>query len=175
MKYQVNLFSSKEQNITDKVIYFSFHYLRYILVITQLVVICVFFYRFQVDQEIVDLKDSLAQKEQIVKATEPLLKEVEQLSKKIGDINNVIGKQTYFQELYSYFLSKVPATISVTNFQLENNTIKFEGTTQSFETVKELQNAFIQDGRFKQVQLHYISNSNLGYAFAFTLTNYQRL
>ncbi|PJB87766.1 hypothetical protein CO083_05355, partial [Candidatus Roizmanbacteria bacterium CG_4_9_14_0_8_um_filter_34_12] len=64
MKYKINLLLPKEKNWLDKVIYFGLNYLRYILVITQTVIIMVFFYRFKIDQEIVDLKDAVKQKQE---------------------------------------------------------------------------------------------------------------
>ena len=66
MKYKINLLLPKEKNWLDKVIYFGLNYLRYILVITQTVIIMVFFYRFKIDQEIVDLKDAVKQKQEII-------------------------------------------------------------------------------------------------------------
>ena len=61
MKYQINLLQEKEKDISGKIIYFALHYLRYILVVTQIVVIAVFFYRFKIDQEVIDLRDELKQ------------------------------------------------------------------------------------------------------------------
>ena len=74
MKYQINLLQEKEKDISGKIIYFALHYLRYILVVTQIVVIAVFFYRFKIDQEVIDLRDELKQKQEIVQVSSPLLK-----------------------------------------------------------------------------------------------------
>jgi len=77
MKYQINLLPKKEKDFVDRGIYFALHYLRYVLVLTQIVVIAVFFYRFQIDQEIIDLKDELTQKQEIVAVSAPLLSEAQ--------------------------------------------------------------------------------------------------
>ena len=83
MRYTINLFSPKDKSLEDKVLYFAFNYLRCILVITQLVVIYVFFYHFTVDQQIVDLKDTLNQKQEIVSVVAPLLKQAERVDSRI--------------------------------------------------------------------------------------------
>ncbi len=57
MKYKINLLLKKEEGILDKIYIFLVNYLRYIIVITQFVVIGVFFYRLQVDQRVIDLKE----------------------------------------------------------------------------------------------------------------------
>ena len=66
MRYKINLLEKKELNLLDKLTFFCLNYLRYIIVITQLVVIGVFFYRFQIDQRIIDLKEGVEQKKEIV-------------------------------------------------------------------------------------------------------------
>ena len=109
MKYQINLFPPKELNFVDKAVYFSFNYLRYILVITQLVVISVFFYRFKIDQEIVDLKDSLQQKEEIVNVSNSLLRDVKGIDIKSRNIKTVITQQDNFRAMTDYFLAGFPS------------------------------------------------------------------
>ena len=73
MRYKINLLEKKDIGLLDKLTFFSLNYLRYIIVITQLVVIGVFFYRFQIDQKIIDLKEGVEQKKEIVKIVLPLL------------------------------------------------------------------------------------------------------
>ena len=68
----INLFPVSERTFSEKVLYFSLHYLRYIIVLTQITVIAVFFFRFKVDQEIIDLKEKVTQKQEIFKITKPL-------------------------------------------------------------------------------------------------------
>jgi len=66
MRHRINLLEKKEQSLLDRLTFFGLNYLRYIIVITQLVVIGVFFYRFQIDQRIIDLKEGVEQKKEIV-------------------------------------------------------------------------------------------------------------
>ena len=63
MKYKINLLSKRlnKQSFLKKLNYFTYNYLRYILVITQLVVMSVLFFRFSIDQRIIDLKDEIYQ------------------------------------------------------------------------------------------------------------------
>ncbi|QQR63494.1 hypothetical protein IPH70_03205 [Candidatus Roizmanbacteria bacterium] len=80
MTYKINLLSKQEMSLIDKTLYFFLNYLRYILVFTQIIVIGVLFYRFRIDQNIIDLKDSLDQKKEIVQAVKPLLDEAEKVN-----------------------------------------------------------------------------------------------
>src|SRR3989339_2271771 len=111
MKYKINLLPQKETSLIEKLMYFALNYLRYIIVITQLVVIGVFFYRFQIDQRIIDLKEAVDQKKEIVKIVLPLLNEAAKIDKKTLIINESIQKQNKFREMFDYFLSTFPETI----------------------------------------------------------------
>jgi len=108
MKYKINLLPEKERDFLDKGIYFVVHYLRYVLVITQIVVISVFFYRFKIDQEIIDLKDELQQKQEIVAVSGSLLKEAEIVDLKTKQIREILVNQALFAEPFTYFLDTFP-------------------------------------------------------------------
>src|SRR3989344_1059273 len=107
MKYTTNLFPQKQQSSLEKITFFALHYLRYILVITQFVTICVFFYRFKVDQEIVNLKDTLIQKKAIVDTTQNLLDLVKVLDFKIKNVNGLYTEQDSVKNISSYFFQKL--------------------------------------------------------------------
>ena len=108
MKYKINLLTIHKEKPLDRVIYFTLNYLRYILVITQIVVIGVFFYRFKVDQEIVDLQDTIDQKKEIVLVSQPMIKLAKQNSFKLGQVEDIVKKQKNFLNSIDYVLSIFP-------------------------------------------------------------------
>lgn len=173
MRYLINLFPAKEQSTIDKIIYFAFHYLRYILVITQFVVICVFFYRFKVDQEIVDLKDALNQKQQIVNATQLLIDEVKVVSKKVGEINTVFAQQDISQDLLSYFFDRFPANLRLTRVRLVDGSLDVDGVTDDPNSVRIFYDSLKSENRFKNINLKNVRKTEDGYAFSLELLNYQ--
>lgn len=173
MRYLINLFPAKEQNTVDKIIYFAFHYLRYILVITQFVVICVFFYRFKVDQEIVDLKDGLKQKQQIVNATEQLINEVKVISNKVGNIQTVFAEQTTTQNLYSYFFDRLPSSLIVNNFRMSEGSLEIEGVTDDSNSVKLFYESLKSENRFTSIELRNVRKTDEGYTFSLRLLNFK--
>src|SRR3989344_8661356 len=99
MKYKINLIPKKEETLGERFLYFASHYLRYIIVITQLVVIGVFFYRFQVDQRVIDLKEAVGQKKEIIEIVLPLLTEATRIDQKQNEIKNIINNQEKFKTL----------------------------------------------------------------------------
>lgn len=153
MKYQINLLQEKEKDLSGKIIYFALHYLRYILVLTQIVVIAVFFYRFKIDQEVIDLRDELQQKEEIVQVSDPLMKEAKGVDLKTREIRNILIKQDSFQQMISYFLSVFPSKMSTAHIDFADEGIDFEGVTTDPLIIKSFLDKLRSDKAFKVIDL----------------------
>jgi Tfp pilus assembly protein PilN len=172
MKYQINLLPKREQTSIDKITYFALHYLRYILVITQLVAIGVFFYRFKVDQDIVDLKDTLTQKKAIVDNTQELLKSVKDIDTKIKNVKGLYTKQDHIEKEYLYVIAKVPPDIKVQTVSVDPDGIKFSGEALAIETVRLFYEQIREEKLFKLVNLSNINKSETGFTFDLTLSGF---
>ena len=173
MKYLINLLPEKDQDATDRIIYFAFHYLRYILVITQFVAICVFFYRFKVDQQIVDEKDALTQKRAIVDATQLLLNEVKVLDTKISDIKIILSQQDKTKGMYTYILDALPPEIQISKLYIKDLTVDIEGFSANIDVVKQLFERIQNEHKFQTVKLTSVDKKAQGYTFKLTLTKYK--
>ncbi len=172
MKYLINLFPTPEKNTTDKIIYFAFHYLRYILVITQFVAICVFFFRFKVDQDIVDLQEKADQKQSIIVATEDLLSRVQEVDAKMKQVTILLDKQESFQSEYNYISNKLPQEIRLSDFQLSDHGVVLQGVSESIVPVKALYEDLQSEKRFKQIELSNIEKSEGGFVFDMNLSGF---
>lgn len=174
IKYQINLFQQSEKKILDKVVHFAINYLRYILVITQFVAIVVFFFRFRVDQEIVDLKDKLNNKQSILVATQNLLTHVKKLDTQIKKVSGLLDIQDNFQMQFNYINSKIPEDIQVTSMSYTKKSVIFFGQTKQIESVKKIFENLQSEKRFKKVELSNIDKSEKNYTFSLLLTEFQK-
>lgn len=173
MKYLINLLPEKDRDATDKIIFFAFHYLRYILVITQFVAICVFFFRFKVDQQIVDERDALTQKRAIVDATQLLLDEVKVLDTKVSNIKVLLNKQDKTKEMYGYVLDSLPSEISVSKLNIKDLIVDIEGFSSNIDLVQQLFEKMKNENKFQKVKLTSVDKREDGYVFRLTLTTYK--
>ncbi|PIZ63579.1 hypothetical protein COY16_01530 [Candidatus Roizmanbacteria bacterium CG_4_10_14_0_2_um_filter_39_13] len=172
MKYLINLFPAPEKNRTDKIIYFAFHYLRYILVITQFVAICVFFFRFKVDQDIVDLQEKADQKQSIIVATKDLLSRVQEVDAKMKQVTILLDKQESFQSEYNYISNKLPQEIRLSSFQLSGDGVVLQGVSELIDPVKTLYDDLQTEKRFKKIDLSNIEKSEEGFIFNMNLSEF---
>lgn len=173
MKYQINLLPKKELDFVDKVIYFALHYLRYVLVLTQIVVIFVFFYRFKIDQEIIDLKDELQQKQEIVAVSKPLLDEAKIVDTKTKQIREVLLGQVLFKEAFTYFLNTFPSDLTINRLDIQAGTFKFEASTTSPSIIRTYLERMRKEKRFKTVELNSIQRNGLEFIAPFTFSDFQ--
>ncbi|MBI1862699.1 hypothetical protein HYS00_01120 [Candidatus Microgenomates bacterium] len=111
MKNHINLVSRREMSVVDKTLYFLMHYVRYILVITQLTVIAVLFFRFKIDQSIIDLKDSIDQKREIIKVFQPSFKEAEKVNTQLTDVQKIVNEQNLQNQSIEYIMSRFPQDV----------------------------------------------------------------
>jgi len=172
MKYKINLLPEKETTLIDKVMYFSLNYLRYIIVITQLVVIGVFFYRFQIDQRIIDLRESVDQKKEIVEIVLPLLQEASKIDQKSKEINIVLKKQQTFDGMIKYLLSVFPETISLTSLDLTEDSLKITGLASNSKHLQAFFNRLKKENRFSSIEFNSIKKTDSGYLFIMVLNKY---
>ncbi len=172
MKYKINLLGKKEPSLLDQLTFFGLNYLRYIIVITQLVVIGVFFYRFQIDQRIIDLKEAVDQKKEIVQIVLPLLNEAAKIDKKTLIIEKTIVKQKNFSMMFDYFITSFPESISLTNMEINEGSIKVIGDANNPKHLQAFYLLLKKDKKFKGVTLQNIKKTENGYSFTLLLDQF---
>jgi len=169
MKYSINLLSKKELSIIDKLVYFSLSYLRYVIVITQLIVIGVFFFRFKIDQNIIDLREALDQKKEIIQVVMPLLSQAESIDKNTKELKIIVNQQEDFLSSLNYLLSVFPETITLKKLDINEKSINMLGSAVDPNQLRSFYAILKKEGKFKSVNLSNIKKNQLGYSFAINL------
>jgi len=174
MKYKINLLTEKKDSVPDRIIYFSLNYLRYILVITQIVVIFVFFYKFKVDQEIIDLKEAADQKKEIIEVSQSLLKDAAAAEFKINQIKPIIDKQSHLIEEINYLLSVFPEPIFLSKMIIDEDKISMGGSSSNVLVIKQFYQKLLKDKKFTQVNLVNLKKAEINYEFTLILSQYKK-
>jgi len=171
-KYLINLIPPKEQSFFDRVVYFSLHYLRYVLVITQIVVIAVFFFRLKIDQEIVDLDESFKQKKEIINVFQPIVQEGQKTNFKVTETDNIIQGQENLDSLINYVLSRFPQSFYLKKMEIEDGKMSLIGYSLDSRTIKQFYNRLEKEKKFEKVDLKDIKKSIDGFNFSFYLAGF---
>lgn len=174
MKYRINLVNEKKERTLDRVIYFALNYLRYILVVTQIVVIGVFFYRFKIDQEIVDLQDSISQKREIIQVSQPLIQEAKNSAYKLNRATSIISSQDTALASIDYILSIFPEKFFLKSLDIAKNSLSIDGVTQDFQSIRSFLNRLKKEAKFKNIELTNIKKTDQGLEFSFKFDSFNR-
>lgn len=148
------------------------NYLRYILVITQIIVIGVFFYRFKIDQEMVDLQESVQQKKEIILVSQPLIKEAKKASFKLDQTKNIVTSQNSFVESFDYILSLFPESLFLTKVRIIKDTILLVGYTRDPQSIQNFLGKLKKEAKFKKIELKNIKKGEDGLEFTMEFSNY---
>ncbi len=173
MKYKINLIGKKSTSFFDKVLYFFLNYLRYVLVITQLVVIGVLFFRFRIDQNIIDLKDSIDQKKEIVSVVKPILAETEKIKTREDTIRSILKDQDAFSNSLNYVFSLFPETATLTQVQAEEDSLLFIGVASNPQHLQAFYKRLKEEKKFAQTSLTDIKRVETGYNFTLNLGGFK--
>jgi len=175
MKYKINLLGKRinKGDIFKKINYFTINYLRYILVFTQLTVISVLFFRFTIDQSIIDLKDTIVQQEEIIKSVKPIIDESEILDSKLKNIKELTKNQEHYKQQIDYLLSIFPSSAFLSKFIISDEVTSMQGEILNLTNLQSFFNRLKSDKRYSEVDLGEIKRSEKGFSFVLSLNKFK--
>ena len=136
--YEINLLPKKKNKVADKLLYFILYYFRYIIVITQIVVIGVFFFRFKVDQQVIDSKESFKQKQQILTVTVPIVEEARAIEMKTNQVKEIIDDQELFLARVNFVLDSIPQNATLNSLSVRDSQINIQGQAADVFSIRSL-------------------------------------
>ncbi len=170
-KHVLNLLPKSEEDFVDKVLYFLLHYFRYVLIMTQIVVISVFFLRFRLDQTVIDLEEEFNSRQEILKYGSPLIKEAEAIAFKEKNIKELLDDQEKTRVRLTYLFKNIPTEIQLTELSMDKESIVLEGRTNSIQSVRVLVSQLKKDKEFSEVKINDVTGApSLGYEFSIDIT-----
>lgn len=153
---------SGDESFSSQMLSWVFTYGRYIIIITQIVVLSVFFLRFRLDRDHADLKESVAQKQAILESVSDLETEIRRLQAKIANIKTTATNQDLPVKLLRFLQDNTPTDTSYSTISLSDNTVVFTATSGSLRSFSALLKKLQQDNRFTEVILEDIQRKKTG-------------
>ncbi len=128
----INLAPRKKQQLSDRLLYFVLNYFRYIIILTQIVVIGVFFYRLMQDQKIVKLEQDVKHDQRILLIMGGLVDEAQALEKKTEKLEVFIDGQELFKKRLMYIFSSTPEDITISRMSVNEEYIQINGVATNY-------------------------------------------
>jgi DNA gyrase/topoisomerase IV subunit A len=142
-------------------------------VITQIIIIIVFFYRLQIDQEIADLSETLRQQKEIVAVLQPFIKDVKAKYTRFNRIKKILEDQKFIRGQLDYLISIFPADFTLSRLEINEEGVTMEGKTANYLTIMKFKNRVEKDGYFKKVRLTSIRKQGITFDFVFELSDFK--
>ena len=154
----INLVLKKtEDSYSGQIIAWALSYGRYIIIITQIIVLSVFFARFKLDRDHDDLQELVSQKQSLVASLSDLENEIRTTQKKLVYISDISNNQNLVTGLMVSLQDKIPSDTTLSNLTIKTNKLLLKGTVANLRSFNYLLTIFQQDKKYEDVLLNNIS------------------
>jgi len=141
------------ESFTEQLLSWILTYGRYIIIITQIVVLSVFFLRFKIDREHTDLKEQIAEKQSIVESFADTEANIRQIQTKLSHIRQVVVDQDALFKVIYFLQEQTPVDTSYSSLTLTSEKISLSAAAGSLKSFSYLLREFQQGQKFSEVVL----------------------
>lgn len=147
---------SVDATFSEQLLSWTLTYGRYILIITQIVVLSVFFLRFSLDREHADLKEQASEKQAILESLNDLENEIRRVQNRLTNIKTVSDKQDLPTKTLVFFQENMPSDVFFSSLSISYEKISFNATAKNLLSFSSLLAKLQQDKKFSEVVLENI-------------------
>jgi Tfp pilus assembly protein PilN len=130
---------------------------RYIVIITELIVILAFLSRFKLDRDLTNLYEEIEQKQTIVDSASDLENNFRFLQKRLTTIQNLEKKQLEAAQVMEEVTSLTPLDVSFSDFSSTAEGVNFTATALSEAGLATFLNNLKNSGHFEDLNLTQVS------------------
>lgn len=137
--FRINLLIKKEKLFFSEAVFFLNSYAKYIIVITQLLVLAVFFVKIVLDQSVIDLKEAVDQKNYIILSAEEMIQNNNHFAQRLKDITDIIKTNDIVYSIINTALSNIPKSITLKKINFDGKLLIMNGQTTEPLDIQKLQ------------------------------------
>lgn len=152
---KVNLLPKEifDETYTGQFFQWALTYGRYIIIITQIVVLGVFFARFRLDRENVDLKESIQQKQALISSVKDVENEVRNIQERLLQIKKIESTQYVPLSVLNFLQDVTPTAIFYKHIKISSGQLSLSGSGNNLHTLSGLLFQLKKSGRFSEITL----------------------
>jgi hypothetical protein len=139
-RFRINLLVKKERRVLNETITYLNSYAKYVIVLTQIVVLMVFFIKIILDQTVIDLKETIDQKNQIILTAREMIDNNNLLAKKLIEVDKILLVNNFRYTTLRTTLSNIPSSVSINSISMREDQLTLEGVGSNPIDIQKLQN-----------------------------------
>lgn len=164
-KFRFNLLKKESNSLLDKVYSAFNNYAKNTIILVQIMVLAVFFVKIAMDQVIIDLKEEIDQKNQIILTSESMVLSSNALNEKITYISKIFQEVDDQYKTMNRLLTNIPETVTLSNIQYAETQLTLSGRTTNPIDLKKMQLKINQVAK-KDLIINTINKQNNLYTFS---------
>jgi Tfp pilus assembly protein PilN len=167
----INLLGDSEMDHTPigRIVGWAVTYGRYIMIGTEIIVLLAFISRFSLDRKLTDLKEEVAQKQDIIEANLPFEKDVRTLQDKLSKIKTLINQPVEPLAAVTLFQTMLPQGVYLKTYDLSKNTLTIQAVAGSTDAFSQLMANLRASNQLSSIDIGDIKRDPLlGIQFGFT-------
>lgn len=169
-QFRFNLLIKKEKAVFAEAVSFLNSYAKYVIVLTQIMVLVVFFVKIILDQTVIDLKETIDQKNQIILTAKEMIDNNNVLARKLVQVASVLETNDYRYQTLQSILENIPASIKVNSIRLQKDEITLDGEGKNANDIQKMQLKLSEEINGKVVIKQLSKKMNVFY-FKLTVSN----
>lgn len=154
----INLLKDKNKNFIDKFIAWALTIGRVIVIVTEMIALGAFLYRFSLDRELIDLHDRTKRKEQIVRLLKPNEEKFRNLQKRLEVAGKFESESENLINTYQTLNALAPTDIVFGNVTTSPQKMKFDVNVQSVISLATFINRLKKNEKIASVSIDKIEN-----------------
>jgi Tfp pilus assembly protein PilN len=158
-KSDINLLPKEQfnQGVVGKILNWTLTIGRYIVIITELIVVVAFLFRFSYDMQLSSLREKIDENRQIISSFQDLEIQFRYLQQRVNIAKEVLGGNLPISFVYDQIVSITPQDVYFENLRLGANSLTLDGTSLSDVGLVTLLNEIKQNPAFSNVTINSLS------------------
>lgn len=134
----INLAKNRGETFWDRFISWALTAGRIIIILTEVIALGAFLYRFSLDRQLVDLHDHISQQTAVVNLLKNNEASFRNLQNRLTLAKNGMDEVNQTTKIFFDMLAMIPSDMDVSTFQMTPDTVRIEGTLGSIASLRSL-------------------------------------
>ncbi len=166
----INLLRNEQISVLDKVINWALTVGRLLVILTELIALSSFLYRFSLDRQLIDLHSKIKQEQAIVAILKNNEDKYRNLQDRLSLASNFSKSRSSIPKIFQDVIKFAPPDMTFNSFTLNKNGINVDANVQTTSSLSSFVNSLTNYPAIKNVAINNIENKPLSSSIAVSLT-----
>lgn len=130
---------------------------RYIIIVTEMVVIAAFLSRFKLDQDVSDLASTLEGERNVLEAQRETEMEFRGVQARLAAAETMLNSQLGVEKKINQIVEKIPSPVKLASLEVGASSVKLEARTLSEQSLGEMLMRMSRDPDIKAVEIENVT------------------